>query len=62
MTTIPSASLLRHSRSIEPTWLAHALTVVLVWVWLSHAPALHICDSDARHSPRAEDPALTSQG
>ena len=29
MTTLASASLSRHSRSIEPTWLAHALTVCL---------------------------------
>ena len=27
MTTLASASLSRHSRSIEPAWLAHALTV-----------------------------------
>ena len=29
MTTLVSASLSRHSRSIEPTWLAHGLTVCL---------------------------------
>ena len=29
MTTLASASLSRYSRSIEPTWLAHALTVCL---------------------------------
>jgi len=29
MTTLASASLSRHSGNIEPTWLAHALTVCL---------------------------------
>ena len=29
MTTLVSTSLSKHSRSIEPTWLAHALTVCL---------------------------------
>ena len=33
---------------------------VLVWVWLSHAHCT-ICNSDARHIPRVEDPALDAR-
>ena len=54
MTTLASISLSRYSRSIEPTWLAHACGLT-VWVWLSHVHCT-ICYSDARRSPRAEDP------
>ena len=35
LTTLASASLSRHFRSIEPTWLPHSW-FILVWVWLLH--------------------------
>ena len=52
-TTLASASLSRHSRSIDPTWLAHALTVCL-WLGLAVTCTViicTICNSDTRRSP-----------